>query len=111
MEDEFSAGEEEGDFEEGGGGEEEEMVEFITNGEYLMNKPLLNPFCCVLSDKRRPACPLGGEDHHTLHDHCPNTRERARVLGTRALQIKEVEVQSHVIHMCVTVSVMRPYLY
>ena len=29
--DEFSAGEEEGDFEEGGG-QEEEMVEFITNG-------------------------------------------------------------------------------
>ena len=30
--DEFSAGEEEGDLEEGGG-DEEEMVEFITNGE------------------------------------------------------------------------------
>ena len=30
--DEFSAGEEEGDFEEGGT-QEEEMVEFITNGE------------------------------------------------------------------------------
>ena len=30
--DEFSAGEEEGDFEEGGG-EEEEMVEFIANGQ------------------------------------------------------------------------------
>ena len=29
--DEFSAGEEEGDFEEGGG-QEEEMVEFLTNG-------------------------------------------------------------------------------
>ena len=29
--DEFSAGEEEGDFDEGGGGQEE-MVEFVTNG-------------------------------------------------------------------------------
>ena len=32
--DEFSAGEEEGDFEEGGG-QEEEMVEFVTNGGLL----------------------------------------------------------------------------
>ena len=31
--DELSAGEEEGDFEEGGGEGEEEMVEFINNGE------------------------------------------------------------------------------
>ena len=34
MEDEFSAGGDEGDIEEGAGGEdEEEMVEFITNGD------------------------------------------------------------------------------
>ena len=31
--DEFSAGEEEGDFEDGGGGEGEEMVEFVSAGE------------------------------------------------------------------------------
>lgn len=46
MEDEFSAGEEEGDYEEGGGGDEEEMVEFITNGEYLVNKPLTSILLC-----------------------------------------------------------------
>ena len=37
--DEFSAGEEEGDLEEGGG-DEEEMVEFITNGEDSLHAPL-----------------------------------------------------------------------
>ena len=50
------------------------MVEFITNGEYLVNKPLLNPFCCILPDRGTPASPLRGEDHHTLHDQVPESQ-------------------------------------
>ena len=94
------------------------MVEFITNGEYLVNKPLLNPFCCVLPDRGRPACPLGGEDHHTLHDHdqvretqsvgdtCPPDK---RSRGTKSCINTYMYI--HWMFMCVSVSVMSPYFY
>ena len=61
--DEFSAGEEEGDFEEGG--EDEEMVEFIANGEFC---DVCDSVSGVMVCRGRPASAIRGEDFHTVHD-------------------------------------------
>ena len=62
--DEFSAGEEEGDFDEGGGGQEE-MVEFVTNGVCV--SVYVRYMRCVWY-RGGPGGFTRGEDFNSIHD-------------------------------------------